>query len=96
VSVGSATVGTPSARVLAAIQAGSPTIPAIAQQAGLDPGVARLVVDRLVAGGHLRRDRLSAGCPTTGCGACPTARGTGGGDARAGTTCPVVLAISRR
>lgn len=63
---------TPTRAVLASIESGAGSITEIAERTGLDPGVVSLVIDRLVASGHLTAERMQTGCPDGGCDICPS------------------------
>jgi len=84
--------------VLDEITAGTPTLAAIARRTGLSDDVVRAAVDHLVRAGRITSAELSLGCPTGGCGSCPSA-GNGctlpaaRGDRRPGL---VSLSLTRR
>lgn len=59
--------------VLGEIKAGTPTLAAIARRTGLSDDVVRAAVDHLVRAGRITSAELSLGCPTAGCGSCPSA-----------------------
>jgi hypothetical protein len=59
-------------QVLDEIAAGTPTVAAIAQRTGLDRGLVELAVGRLAAAGRLDVEPLAVGCPSGGCGTCPS------------------------
>jgi hypothetical protein len=60
----------PTRAVLAAVEAGTPTLADIARHTGLDRGVVAMAVDRLVQAGLLDAETMTAGCPPDGCGSC--------------------------
>lgn len=68
----------PMRAVLAEIEVGAGSMAVIAQRTGLDVGVVGMVVDRLVASGHLTSQRLQTGCPDDGCGTCASGAAAGG------------------
>jgi len=61
--------------VLDEITAGTPTLAAIARRTGLSDDVVRAAVDHLVRAGRITSTELSLGCPTDGCGTCPSSDG---------------------
>jgi hypothetical protein len=62
--------------VLGEIKAGTPTLAAIARRTGLSDDVVRAAVAHLVRAGRITSTELSLGCPTRGCGGCPSAGNT--------------------
>jgi len=72
--------------VLDEITAGTPTLAAIARRTGLSDDVVRAAVDHLVRAGRITSTELSLGCPTGGCGGCPSA----------GTSCTLPTALDDR
>lgn len=87
----------PTRAVLAEIEAGAGSMAIIAERTGLDHGVVHLVVDRLVASGHLIAQRLQSGCPDGGCGSCPSSSsGRSCGSAIPGASSgPVMLTLGK-
>lgn len=71
--------------VLESIEAGRSSVPDIAARTGLPPDIVRGAVDQLVRLGRLSAEAMAFGCPTSGCGSCPSGRG---GSAGCGTTGP--------
>jgi hypothetical protein len=61
--------------VLGEISAGTPTLGEISHRTGLSDEVVRAAVDHLVRAGRVVSTELSLGCPTEGCGTCPSASG---------------------
>ena len=61
--------------VLAEITAGTPTLAEIARRTGLTDDVVHAAVDHLVRAGRVTSTELSLGCPTGGCGTCPSSDG---------------------
>ncbi|HET7723827.1 MAG TPA: FeoC-like transcriptional regulator [Propionibacteriaceae bacterium] len=61
--------------VLAEIGAGTPTLAEISRRTGLSDDVVRAAVDHLVRAGRVTSSELSLGCPTGGCGTCPSSPG---------------------
>lgn len=76
-----AATAAPLSAVLAQVRTGAPSLAVIAQRTGLPLDLVRLAVDRLVATGHLAAEPLDSSCPTSGCGTCPSASGSGAGSA---------------
>ncbi len=76
----------PLSRVVAALEAGAHSRAALADATGLDPEVVDTALDHLVRLGHVAMEPLGSGCPTSGCGACPS--GTAGGEAGCGASGP--------
>ena len=70
--------GGPLSRVLAEVEAGTPTLAQMARNLTLDEDVVRAAVDHLVRAGRIESRELSLGCPPSGCGSCAVAS-TGGG-----------------
>ncbi len=62
-------------RVLAEITAGTPTLAEIVRRTGLTDDVVHAAIDHLVRAGRLTSTELSLGCPTGGCGTCPSSDG---------------------
>ncbi|MHB1008713.1 MAG: hypothetical protein ACYC1E_05575 [Propionibacteriaceae bacterium] len=62
-------------QVLAEVSAGTPTVAEIIRRTGLSDDVVRAALDHLVLSGRITSTKLSLGCPTTGCGTCPSAGG---------------------
>ncbi|MEZ5114893.1 MAG: hypothetical protein R2737_01385 [Candidatus Nanopelagicales bacterium] len=87
-----------SARVLAAVRSGAPTLADVADQAGIDVDLARVVVDELVRRGLLQATVLSSGCPASGCASCASgdhgAPGCGASAPGAERSGPVLVALS--
>jgi hypothetical protein len=81
----SSPAASPLRAVLAEIEVGAGSMAVIAQRTGLDPGVVTMVVERLVASGHLSALRLQSGCPDDGCGTCPSGSPGGGGCGASGS-----------
>lgn len=86
----------PLTQVLDALTAGVGSLAEVSRRAGLPADVVQASVDHLVRMGRLDADELSAGCPTGGCGSCPSVSPDGG---RCGTGAvgrgPVLLTLSR-
>jgi hypothetical protein len=61
--------------VLAEIATGTPTLREIARRTGLTGDVVHAAIDHLVRAGRITSTELSLGCPTGGCGTCPTSGG---------------------
>ena len=61
--------------VLAEITAGTPTLAEIARRTSLTDDVVHAAIDHLVRAGRITSTELSLGCPTGGCGACPSSDG---------------------
>ena len=61
--------------VLAEVTAGTPTLTEIARRTGLSDDVVHAAVDHLVRAGRITSTQLSLGCPTGGCGTCPSSDG---------------------
>jgi hypothetical protein len=61
--------------VLAEITAGTPTLTEIARRTGLSDDVVHAAIDHLVRAGRITSTELSLGCPTGGCGTCPSSVG---------------------
>ncbi|MBI4899861.1 MAG: hypothetical protein HY829_05225 [Actinobacteria bacterium] len=61
--------------VLGEISAGTPTLGEISRRTGLSDDVVRAAVDHLVRAGRVVSSKLSRGCPTDGCGTCPSSSG---------------------
>ena len=64
--------GGPLRAVLAILDAGAPSVAEVAARTGLDREVVAAVVSHLARTGHLRAEYLAVGCPTSGCGSCPS------------------------
>ena len=62
-------------RVLGEIAAGTPTLAEIARRTGLRDDVVHAAIAHLVRAGRITSTELSLGCPTGGCGACPSSGG---------------------
>jgi hypothetical protein len=62
----------PLRRVVAALEAGAESRVALARVAGLDPDVVDSALEHLVRLGRVRLEPLGAGCPSSGCGSCPS------------------------
>lgn len=58
--------------VLAEITVGTPTLTEIARRTGLTDDVVHAAIDHLVRAGRITSTELSLGCPTGGCGTCPS------------------------
>jgi hypothetical protein len=69
--------GGPLSRVLAELEAGTPTVAGIARGSGLDEAVVRAAIDHLVRSGRVDSRELSIGCPPSGCGGCASATSEG-------------------
>lgn len=63
----------PLSQVLAAVEAGTPTVAEIARRSGLDEAVVHAAIDHLVRSGRIESRELSIGCPPSGCGGCASA-----------------------
>lgn len=61
--------------VLSQIEAGTPTVAEIARRTDLPDEMVRAAIDHLVRSGRLTSSELSVGCPTGGCGTCPSSGG---------------------
>ena len=61
--------------VLAEITVGTPTLTEIARRTGLTDDVVHAAIDHLVRAGRITSTELSLGCPTGGCGTCPSSDG---------------------
>jgi hypothetical protein len=61
--------------VLAEIAAGTPTLTEVARRTGLTDDVVHAAIDHLVRAGRITSTALSLGCPTGGCGTCPSSAG---------------------
>ena len=61
--------------VLAEITAGTPTLTEISRRTGLSDDVVHAAIDHLVRAGRITSTELSLGCPTGGCGTCPSSGG---------------------
>ncbi len=72
-----AAVRGPLTRVLAEVEAGTPTVAEIARRCELDEAVARAAIDHLVRAGRVEARELSIGCPPSGCGGCASASAEG-------------------
>jgi hypothetical protein len=73
VSASASTTLGPLRRVLAEIEAGTPTVAGIARRCDLDEDVVRASIDHLVRAGRVESRELSIGCPPSGCGGCASA-----------------------
>ena len=67
----------PLSRVAAALEHGADTRAGLAEHTGLDPELVDTAIDHLLRLGRLELEQLSGGCPTTGCGSCPSGRADG-------------------
>ena len=67
----SAPSGSPQQSVLDAFDDGATTLDDVARRVGLSRDVVDAVVEYLLRTGRLAAERLTAGCPDGGCGACP-------------------------
>ena len=67
----------PLSRVAAALERGADTRAGLAAHTGLDPELVDTAIDHLVRLGRLELEQLSGGCPTSGCGTCPSGRADG-------------------
>lgn len=65
----------PLTAVLAAFESGASTLGEVQRATGLDAGVVRAAVDHLTRLGRIEAHELRFGCPSTGCGACPSSSG---------------------
>lgn len=65
----------PLSLVLTEISEGTPTLAEISRRTGLSDDVVRAAVDHLVRAGRITSSELSLGCPTGGCGTCPSSAG---------------------
>jgi hypothetical protein len=63
--------------ILDAMVAGADTVAELSHVTGLEPGLVRLALDRLVALGRVRSDRSSLACPESACGGCASPTGDG-------------------
>ena len=90
----------PTRAVLAAIEAGTPTLADIARHTGLDRGVVAMAVNRLVQTGLLDAETMTAGCPPDGCGSCASGvadrPGCGAAALSASRGGPVLVSLSVR
>lgn len=92
--------GGPLRAVLAALERGAPSLDEVAAATGLARDVVSAAVTHLVRLGRLSSEELAVGCPTGGCGTCPS-----GSDGRPGCGAaapspqrrgPVLVTISMR
>jgi len=72
-----ATTTGPLRRVLLALEAGVASRAALARHTGLDRDVVDAAVAHLVRLGRVRAETLGSGCPSDGCGRCPSGRSDG-------------------
>lgn len=70
----------PASRVLAALDAGAPSLAEVSLRTGLSRDVVDAAVDHLVRLGRLEARTLANGCPESGCGSCAS----GGADGSPG------------
>jgi hypothetical protein len=93
-------VSTPLRDVLAAVEAGTPTLHDVASRTGLGPDVVRAAVDHLVRMGRLAADPLTVGCADGGCRSCPSGvdgkPGCGAAGPSRQNAGPVLVALSIR
>ncbi|MBO1032118.1 hypothetical protein IPV09_12305 [Tessaracoccus sp. SD287] len=68
----------------------------IAQRTALDAAVVDACLDHLVRMGRLTAETLSSGCPSGGCGSCPSAEDASGCSQRNPTRGPVLISLGRR
>lgn len=89
----------PLALVQQAIAAGARSRTEIVGHTGLDAAVVDAGVDHLVRMGRLVSEHLGSGCPTGGCGGCPSARTDGsagcGASGPSNARGPVLLTLGR-
>jgi hypothetical protein len=74
----------PLRRVVDALAAGADTRAELTRRTGLSPDVVDGAVEHLMRTGRLRSAPLTSGCPSTGCGQCPSSRRDGAGGCAAG------------
>lgn len=88
------TSASPTRAVLSQVESGAGSVAQIAAATRLDVGVVGIVLDRLVASGHLAAHQLQLGCPEDGCRGCPT--GDSGCSIRAANAAagPVLLTLA--
>lgn len=67
----------PLSRVLLALEAGATSRAALARHTGLDAELVDAALVHLVRLGRVRADALGSGCPSEGCGRCPSGRADG-------------------
>lgn len=68
-------VHSPLTAVLDAFAGGATSLDDVATRTGLARTVVEAGVEQLVQLGYLRAESISAGCPTGGCGSCPSGSG---------------------
>lgn len=67
----------PLSRVTAALEHGAGTRVGLAAQTGLDPELVDTAIDHLIRLGRIELEQIGGGCPTDGCGSCPSGRADG-------------------
>jgi hypothetical protein len=90
----------PLTAVLDAFAADATSVDDLARRTGLARTVVEAAVHHLVRLGYLQSEAISAGCPTSGCGACPAGRddrpGCGAFTGPGGSAGLVALSLTRR
>lgn len=95
-------VASPLSAILEAFASDATSLDDIAASTGLARTVVEAGVEQLVRLGYLAEESISAGCPTTGCGSCPSGHGDSPGcgafrsPSTPGTPTLVALTLTRR
>lgn len=86
----------PLTRVHEALTGGARSRGEIAQRTGLDATVVDACFDHLLRMGRLTTETLSSGCPSGGCGSCPSAQDATGCGRPEASRGPVLITLARR
>ena len=90
----------PLSHVQSAIADGASSRSEVVTRTGLDASVVDASLDHLIRMGRLVTEQLGSGCPTSGCGICPSGKADGsagcGASAPSNARGPVLITLGRR